>query len=101
MHSLIHQFITRQKHRDATALQFKKQSLSYAELNEQVEHAAAALLSSGLKRHGRVAVYLPKQFETVTALFGTSAAGGAFVPVNPGLKAPQVGNFAHFQQLLT
>jgi acyl-CoA synthetase (AMP-forming)/AMP-acid ligase II len=30
--------------------------------------------------------------ETVTALFGTAAAGGAFVPVNPLLKPPQVAH---------
>lgn len=92
MHTLLHHFVSQRSTSDAIALQFKKESLSYSELNTDIEQVATALLSSGLQRHGRVAVYLPKQFETVTALFGTSAAGGAFVPVNPGLKAPQVGH---------
>src|SRR5919107_37153 len=37
-----------------------------------------------------VAVYLDKRVETVTAIFGASAAGGVFVPVNPLLRARQV-----------
>ncbi len=38
----------------------------------------------------RVAVYLPKQPETVFGLFGAAAAGACFVPVNPLLKPRQV-----------
>ena len=45
----------------------------------------------GLERAERVAVYMPKQLETVVGLFGAAAAGGAFVPVNPVLKPAQVG----------
>jgi acyl-CoA ligase (AMP-forming) (exosortase A-associated) len=41
-------------------------------------------------RAERVAVYLEKRPQTVIALFGAAAAGVAFVPVNPLLKAPQV-----------
>ncbi len=50
------------------------------------------MLDLGLGRAERVAVYLPKRFETVVAFFGTSLAGGVFVPVNPLLKAEQVGH---------
>jgi acyl-CoA synthetase (AMP-forming)/AMP-acid ligase II len=39
----------------------------------------------------RVAIYLEKRFETVIASFGAPAAGGVFVPLNPLLKAEQVG----------
>jgi acyl-CoA ligase (AMP-forming) (exosortase A-associated) len=38
-----------------------------------------------------VAIYLEKRFETVIASFGTPAAGGVFVPINPLLKPEQVG----------
>jgi acyl-CoA ligase (AMP-forming) (exosortase A-associated) len=44
-----------------------------------------------LRRDDRVAVYLDKRIETVAAFFGTSAAGGLFVPVNPVLRPKQVG----------
>jgi acyl-CoA ligase (AMP-forming) (exosortase A-associated) len=39
-----------------------------------------------------VAVYLEKRFETVAAIFGASAAGAVFVPVNPLLKPDQVAH---------
>ena len=53
---------------------------------------ASGLRRIGIARDQRVAVYLPKQFETVTSMFGTTAAGGVFVPVNPILKPEQVGH---------
>ncbi len=37
------------------------------------------------------AIYLDKRMETVEAIFGTSCAGGVFVPINPVLRPQQVG----------
>jgi acyl-CoA ligase (AMP-forming) (exosortase A-associated) len=51
---------------------------------------AAGLRRLGLVRGDRVAVYVEKSLETVAALFGTTAAGGVVVPVNPLLRARQV-----------
>lgn len=76
----------------ATALVKGSEELGYASLAGAVERAAAAFTGAGLARGERVAVYLPKQPETVIAMFGAAAAGGVFVPVNPVLKAPQVGH---------
>ncbi len=50
------------------------------------------LVGLGLARGERVGIYLDKRPEFVTAAFGTSAAGGVFVPINPVLKADQVGH---------
>ena len=44
----------------------------------------------GLERGERVGIYLDKRLETVVSIFGTSAAGGVFVPVNPVLRPQQV-----------
>lgn len=66
-------------------------ALSYGELAAQCERFAAGLMALGLARAERVAVYLEKRPEFVAACFGAAAAGGAFVPVNPLLKADQVG----------
>jgi acyl-CoA synthetase (AMP-forming)/AMP-acid ligase II len=38
----------------------------------------------------RVAVYLPKQPETVFSLFGAATAGACFMPINPLLKPRQL-----------
>jgi non-ribosomal peptide synthetase component E (peptide arylation enzyme) len=61
MSDLIHQFITRSADvtPDATALLFKDQSFSYAQLESNVQNTAAALLSLGVGPGERVAVYLP------------------------------------------
>jgi len=78
-------------HPESPALTFKKQTLTYAELWQLSTSAARGLLNVGLNRSERVAVFLDKRIETVAAIFGTSAAGGAFVPVNPLLRPQQVG----------
>lgn len=75
---------------DAPALQFKNNLQTYGGAAAQVEAFAAGLLGLGLQRQDRVAIFLPKQMETVVAMFGAVRAGCVFVPVNPILKAPQV-----------
>jgi acyl-CoA ligase (AMP-forming) (exosortase A-associated) len=77
---------------DAIALRTRNEQLSYADLGRLVERVAGGLCGIGLKKQERVAIYLPKRVETVASCFGTSLAGGVFVPVNPLLKAPQVGH---------
>lgn len=75
---------------DKEALVFRQSRISYAELAKEIKSAAKAMVALGLDRGERVAVYLEKRLETVTALLGAAAAGGVFVPVNPLLKAEQV-----------
>tara|TARA_R110001592_G_scaffold126336_1_gene337462 strand:- start:85514 stop:87115 length:1602 start_codon:yes stop_codon:yes gene_type:complete len=92
MSDLIHQFISQRATTtpDATALLFREESLSYGKLQSEVTAAAAGLLALGLGPGERVAIYLPKQPETVFGIFGAAAAGGSFVPINPLLKPLQV-----------
>jgi acyl-CoA ligase (AMP-forming) (exosortase A-associated) len=80
-----------QRQPQARALVYRSTALTYAELAGQVEQAARAFVELGLLRAERVGVYLPKQIENAVAMFGASAAGCTFVPVNPSLKARQVG----------
>lgn len=94
MTDLIHEFIATgaQRTPDAPALVFKDQRYSYAALHESVQRAAGGLLKLGVGPGERVAVYLPKQPETVFTLFGAAAAGACFVPVNPILKPRQLAH---------
>lgn len=89
---LIHELIQCSAGRfpDSEALVHKNNRLSYAVLAREVDLAKNAILDLGLDRGERVAVYLEKRPETVITLFGATAAGGVFVPVNPLLKAEQV-----------
>ncbi|PRC90953.1 acyl-CoA ligase (AMP-forming), exosortase A system-associated [Solimicrobium silvestre] len=92
MTDLVHQLILEAAARapQAEALCYQGQRMSYAELAQQTQQVGQALLTLGVQRSDRVAVYLEKRFETVLAMFGASAAGAAFVPVNPLLKAEQL-----------
>lgn len=76
---------------DAIAMCFKQQVFSYKQMQLHVSQVAAGLLDLGILAGERVATYLPKQPETVFGIFGSAAAGAAFVPINPLLKPRQVG----------
>lgn len=78
------------RHGSRPAVTYKGTTYSYAELWDLTARVAAGLGRLGLTREDRVAVFLEKRVETVAAIFGASAAGGAFVPVNPLLRPQQV-----------
>jgi acyl-CoA ligase (AMP-forming) (exosortase A-associated) len=90
---LLHQLIFASAERapDAAALTVASDTHSYAALAEEVGAFAAGLRQLGVDRAERVGIYLDKRVETVTAIFAATAAGGVFVPINPLLKAEQVG----------
>jgi acyl-CoA ligase (AMP-forming) (exosortase A-associated) len=92
MTSLFHQLIihTAQKKPFALALIHKNHSFNYTQLDSHIKNMARAFLSKGLKPNQRVAIYLPKQLESVISFFAITLAGGIFVPINPLLKAKQV-----------
>jgi acyl-CoA ligase (AMP-forming) (exosortase A-associated) len=92
MTELLHELLVRTAERvpQSPALHFGRDSHSYESLAGQVERLANGLLELGLEKLDRVGIYLPKRPETVAAIFGTSRAGGVFVPVNPLLKAAQI-----------
>ena len=90
----LHDIITQAaiQYPNRSALHYKTGTLNYSELAQQTALAAIRLQDVDVQRFDRVAVYLPKQFETVISLFACSMAGAVFVPVNPGLKAAQVAH---------
>ena len=92
MATLIHDLIfeTAQRAAHAPALSWQGEETSYGALAQSVREVAGTLLTLGLRRGARVAVYLEKRPENVSAMFGAAAAGGVFVPVNPLLKPDQV-----------
>ena len=64
---------------------------SYAELWDRCTAFAAGLARARARaRTSASAIFLDKRIETVESIFGASAAGGVFVPINPLLKAQQV-----------
>jgi acyl-CoA ligase (AMP-forming) (exosortase A-associated) len=93
MSELLHDLVLRSARQwpNKTAISHKDKEIAYQAIAEDIRAFGHGLLSLGLAANERVAVYLPKQPETVTALFGATLAGGVFVPVNPLLKPHQVG----------
>ncbi|HEV3169860.1 MAG TPA: acyl-CoA ligase (AMP-forming), exosortase A system-associated [Actinocrinis sp.] len=79
---------------DRPAVTYKSETLTYRQLADQVARVANGLHGLGVRRGDRVAVYAPKQLETVVALLAVSAAGGIFVPVNPLFKARHLAHVA-------
>ncbi len=75
---------------DAPALTDKTVTLTYSDLADASDEFAGGLVRWGLHRADRVAVYLDKRVETVTSVFGVSAARGVFVPINPVFRPKQV-----------
>jgi acyl-CoA ligase (AMP-forming) (exosortase A-associated) len=92
MPHLVHQLIRESAacRPDALALIHGETRWTYRELDQAVRRVAGGLIRLGVQAGDRIAVYLDKCPEAVTALFAASAAGGAFVPINPQLKAAQV-----------
>jgi acyl-CoA ligase (AMP-forming) (exosortase A-associated) len=92
MHTQLHDIVadSARRHPGAPAVTFKDTTVTYAELWDRVTAVATGLRRLGLDRGDRVGVYLDKRIETVASIFGASAAGGVFVPVNPVLKPKQV-----------
>ena len=91
--TLLHELVATAARRtpSAIALTDGDRHVSYEELWSAIQRFAAGLVQAGIGRGDRVGIYLEKRVETVVASFGAAAAGAVFVPVNPVLKAEQVG----------
>jgi acyl-CoA ligase (AMP-forming) (exosortase A-associated) len=94
MSELVHDFIFSSARRTpyAPALAYGNKRLDYAALADVVTIAAQALGARRRAPGERIAVFLEKRIENVAAMFGASAAGCVFVPVNPLLKPEQVAH---------
>jgi acyl-CoA ligase (AMP-forming) (exosortase A-associated) len=92
--SLVHELLIASAERDSdsAAITSAGNTHSYSALVAAVGRFGAGLRSLGLARGDRVGIYLDKRVETVVSYFGTSTAGGVFVPVNPVLKNEQVAH---------
>lgn len=88
LHDLVRQSAS--DHGAMAALTSGSTTLTYSELWQRVKAVGSGLQRLGLARGDRVGVFLDKRIETVTGIYGTSAAGGVFVPINPLLRSRQV-----------
>lgn len=74
------------KYRGKTCLSYRGVSLSYDAVREHSRRFAAALVSLGLKKGERVALFMPNIPQFVIAYFGTLMMGGIVVTCSPLYK---------------
>jgi acyl-CoA ligase (AMP-forming) (exosortase A-associated) len=75
---------------DSIAIEYKQEKISYQDLSVLASDFAGGYSNMKLPKGSRVGIFLAKQVETISAIFGTLLAGGSIVPVNPILKANQI-----------
>ena len=69
-----------------TALVCGPARLSYQALEQWANRLANALMSQGIERGDRVAIWLENSPGAAAAIFGVLKAGAAMVPINPLTK---------------
>ncbi|OKJ36387.1 FadD3 family acyl-CoA ligase [Streptomyces sp. CB01580] len=63
--------------------------VSYAELGERVERAAAACMAAGVEPGDRVAVWAPNTLDWIVSALGAVTAGAVLVPLNTRFKGTE------------
>ncbi|MGW6598225.1 amino acid adenylation domain-containing protein [Streptomyces sp. NPDC055036] len=76
---------------DATALTFRDESLSYAELDARAEALARRLAAAGAGPERFVALLLPRSTQLVVAILAVLRTGAAYVPIDPEYPAERIG----------
>lgn len=79
---------------DATALVFKEDSLTYAELNERTNQLSRYLVKLGVKTDSLVGICLPRSQDMYIALIAILKAGGAYLPLDPNYPMSRLQHIA-------
>ena len=92
MPKLLHQLIVKSatQYPQNIALSFKNKTIDYESLANEISIIGHGFLNNGISAGDRIAIYLPKGFETVISFFAASYVGAVFAPINPLLKPAQV-----------
>jgi long-chain acyl-CoA synthetase len=73
-----------------TCIRFQGATMTYGHVDELSSRFAGALISLGLKKGDRVAIFMPNMPQFVLAYFGILKAGGVVVPCSPLYKAKEL-----------
>ncbi len=74
------------RHPDKLCVHYQGRNFTYAEVDEVSSRFASALVSLGMKKGDRVAIFMPNIPQLVFAYFGILKAGGIVVMCNPVYK---------------
>lgn len=81
MHALIEEQVQRSP--QAVAVIFENKSLTYRELNQRADEAAAQLRWLGVREGMCVGIFAERSLEMLAGLLGILKAGGAYLPLDP------------------
>jgi long-chain acyl-CoA synthetase len=73
-----------------TCVRFQGASMTYAQVDDLSSRFATALVSLGVRKGDRVAIFMPNMPQFVLAYFGILKAGGVVVPCSPLYKAKEL-----------
>src|SRR5918997_828924 len=79
-------------HGDRPAIVSRHQNLrlTYAELDERVDHLAGALAAAGLQKGDRVGIWSPNRVEWALVQYATARAGVVLVNINPAYRTHEL-----------
>ncbi|MFZ3291608.1 AMP-binding protein, partial [Mycobacterium sp.] len=77
---------------DHNALVTSDRTITFAELRDEVRHAAAAMISLGVNTGDRVAIWSPNTWHWVVACLATHYAGATVVPLNTRYTAAEASD---------
>ncbi|MEQ1803937.1 MAG: amino acid adenylation domain-containing protein [Burkholderiaceae bacterium] len=75
---------------DATALRFRDQTLSYAQLNQRANQLAHCLRAQGIVVDDAVVVCVEPSVDIAIALLAIFKAGAVYVPLDPGYPSARI-----------
>ncbi|MFI1948962.1 FadD3 family acyl-CoA ligase [Streptomyces virginiae] len=77
------------RYADREAVVDGRTRISWTQLGERVERAAAACLAAGIEPGDRVAVWAPNTLEWIVSALGAVSAGAVLVPLNTRFKGAE------------
>src|ERR1700748_911340 len=76
--------------RDALVVRHQGIRLTYRDLWDQVDMAARALISDGVRAGDRVGIWSPNRYEWVVMQFATARVGAILVNINPAYRPAEL-----------
>lgn len=87
------------EHGDKTALAFKGEKLSYAELNERSNQLAHKLKKQLQKEDKFIGILMERSLELIVSMLGVLKSGCAYVPIDPEYPISRIQHIAKDSQL--
>ncbi|WP_156425243.1 non-ribosomal peptide synthetase, partial [Mycobacterium sp. GA-1285] len=76
---------------EAVAVSGEGHSVTYRQLDEASNRLAHLLASRGARAGERVAIFLPRSVDAVTAILAVLKTGAAYLPIDPALPPARIG----------